>query len=393
MAYGGASNTLGYYNPYFYANEALIWLHKALGMASRVHLGYDAERRSYGKGEYVNIRRPSSFTATDVSTSDGGTTTDLVPDSVQVQLSNWKEVKFQLTDKELAFTSERMVNEHIAPMAYALADNIDQALAALYVSAAGTVNAPTGAADAADITGVWKQMFNNKCPMNDLENMHFMVDGGTTKDLLDANAFSSYNVAGANADSMLLRGSLGQRFGFNFFSNQNVVTHTGGTCADFTGAADDGSDFAAGVSTVHIDGVTDGGTVKAGDSIKFAGHETTYVITADATFTGGESDVLIAPALTDAVVDDEVATCLIYDGPANLAFHKNFAALVTAPLADTGNGIGARIATVTDPLTGISLRSRVWYEGQYSSTFVGLDVLYGVKVLDEALGCKMINTP
>ena len=57
------ANTLGNYNPIFYANEALIWLQKALGMASRVHLGYDAERRSVSQGQTISIRRPGSFTA------------------------------------------------------------------------------------------------------------------------------------------------------------------------------------------------------------------------------------------------------------------------------------------------------------------------------------------
>ena len=31
------ANTLGNYNPIFYANEALIYLKHALGMANRVH--------------------------------------------------------------------------------------------------------------------------------------------------------------------------------------------------------------------------------------------------------------------------------------------------------------------------------------------------------------------
>ena len=34
-------NTLGIYDPLFYAQEALIQLEKALGLAGRVHRGYD----------------------------------------------------------------------------------------------------------------------------------------------------------------------------------------------------------------------------------------------------------------------------------------------------------------------------------------------------------------
>lgn len=387
------ANTLGYYNPYFYAQEALIQLEKALGMAARVHRGYDAERRTFRQGEYVNIRRPSTFTATDVNTATAGTTADVTTESVQVQLSNWKEVKFELTDKELAFTGERIIDEHIRPAAYALADVIDQALTALYVSAAGAVDVATSTAIAAtDITDVWRQMFNNKVPMNELDRMHFMVDGKSSKELLDLTAFTSYNVAGSNAEMGLMRGNLGQRYGFNFFSNQNVASHTAGT-ADSAAAVDLGAGYDPGDSTIHMDGLDAGETLKAGDSVQFANHNTTYVVTTDVTFTAGEADVVIAPKLTDAVVDDEVVTILNYTGPANLAFHRNFCALVTAPLSDMGNELGAKVAAVQDPITGLSLRSRIWYEADYSKVKVGLDVLYGVKCLDEALGCKLINIP
>ena len=63
------SNTLGVYNPIFYAQEALILLEKALGMAGRVHRGYDEERRTFLKGETINIRKPSTFTAQNAPSS------------------------------------------------------------------------------------------------------------------------------------------------------------------------------------------------------------------------------------------------------------------------------------------------------------------------------------
>ena len=56
-------NTLGVYNPVFFAQEALRQLEAVMGLANRVYMGYDEERRSFGLGETINIRRPSTFIA------------------------------------------------------------------------------------------------------------------------------------------------------------------------------------------------------------------------------------------------------------------------------------------------------------------------------------------
>src|SRR3989304_5787547 len=113
------ANTLGAYNPIFYASEALIHLRKALGMAGRVHRGYDRERSSFMKGDTARIRKPSTFTAQDAPS----TAQDLVTDTVDIVLSYWREVKWALTDKERAFTQDDIIREHIAPSAYALGDD------------------------------------------------------------------------------------------------------------------------------------------------------------------------------------------------------------------------------------------------------------------------------
>jgi hypothetical protein len=62
-----------------------------------------------------------------------------------------------------------------------------------------------------------------------------------------------------------------------------------------------GAGYAVGISTIACDGLT--GTLKAGDFIKFAGHDKVYSITADAT-----TSLVIEPPLLSAVVDDEVIT-------------------------------------------------------------------------------------
>ncbi|MBF0103285.1 MAG: hypothetical protein HQK77_20485, partial [Desulfobacterales bacterium] len=64
-------------------------------------------------------------------------------------------------------------------------------------------------------------------------------------------------------------------------------------------------------------------------------------------------------------------------------------ALVVAPLPEIGNNIGAKVATVTDPRTNLSLRSTMWYDPGTSGgkTFIKYDVLYGAAAIDPNKAC------
>ena len=357
------SNTLGNYDPIFYAQEALIALNKALGMAGRVHRGYDPNPQQ--KGSVINITRPSVFEATEVNTTTGGTTQELTPENVSITLDTWKEVKFSLTDKELTFTKEKIITDHITPAAYALADAIDLSLVGLYkkipwkeaISATPVVT---------DITGVRRALFNNKVPMNDL---HFMVDGDVEAGLLALSAFATADGSGQAGIDTQLRGSLGTRYGFEFFANQNTPAHTSGTMADTAGALN--ADADKGATSIVIKSLTDNQTLKIGDIIKITGDAQQYVVTADYTISSATT-VAIYPALAKKNLADALVTVILPSGTGAtknqcLAFHRHAFALAMAPLSDMGGRLGAQIATVADPVTNLSIRSRLWYEGDTST--------------------------
>ncbi len=375
------ANTLGYYNPVFYAQEALIQLEKVLGMASRVHLGYDREHRTFGKGDTINIRRPTSFTAGDAP----ATATDLSPDSVQISLDYWREVKFKLSDKELTLTREAIIEEHIRPAAYALADDIDQKLCLLYKDVPWHYNVG-GTPGVSDITGTRKVMFDNKVPLREVNNMHFMIDGTLEEAFLKLSAFSQQQGAGDPGVNTQRTGSLGMKYGLELFSNQNVQSHTAGVCSDASGTVNGA--HAVGATTLSVANVTATGTVKAGDTLVIAGNTQRHAITADATASGGVLSLTITPKLPAALSGSEVVTLDLTTHTANMAFHRNAFAIVTARMDETGNELGAKIASIQDPITGLALRSRMYYVGNSSEVHVALDVLYGVKTLDGNLACR-----
>ena len=381
-------NTLGVYNPVFFAQEALRQLEAVMGLANRVYMGYDEERRSFGLGETINIRRPSTFIAQNAPSA----AQDVNTETVAVTLDKWKEVKFSLTDKELSFTRERIIRDHIRPAAVAIADNVDQTLAGLYVDIPWQYDV-AATPSSADITGPRQILFDNKVPMSDPTMMHYMMDGSLEAAFLNLSGFTQQQGAGDAGVASQMRGNLGTKFGFQLFANQNTTSFTAGTGTLSADLAVDNSPsgYAAGSTTIHVDATTaTTGTLKAGDTIKFAGHAQEYVLTANPTFASNEGDLAISPALKSAVADGEVLTFKRYSGKQGLAFHKNAFTLVTAPLSELGNGRGAEIATINDPVTGLSIRSRIYYDGDNSKLNVALDILYGVKTLDQNMACRVV---
>lgn len=377
-------NTLGIYSPIFYAQEALIQLEKALGMAGRVHRGYSKEPQQ--KGKVVSIRRPSTFTAQNAPS----TAQDLDTGSVDITLDQWKEVKFKLTDAELSWTQEQIITEHIRPAAYALADSIDQVLAQRYREIPWFVDAVDPAV-VSDLTKTWQVLFDNQVPMGDESLVSLMLNGERTADFLGLEAFSNAQWNNQN-DAAQRRGSLGIRYGMEIFSNQNVQTHVPGTVVT-------GADQAGSVTGAHAKGSTSlvvgsfaaGETLKAGDSFIIAGFTQRYAVTADVTLTGGAGTLAISPPLANALAGAEVVTVRVQGASnrkENLAFHRNAFALATAPLSEMGNELGARIATLVSPDGTITLRSRVFYMPDASEVRVALDILYGVRTLDANLACR-----
>lgn len=366
------------YDPIFYANEAITQLEAALGMAGAVHRGY--EKSAQQKGSVIQIKVPDTFVAQDAPSN----AQDVQPTYINMTLDYWREVKFGLTDKELTLTEDRVIEDHIRPAAYALAEDIDTKLNALYKDIPWFYDLSATPA-IGDITGVRQILRNNRVPLNDVSNMFLEIDGVAEKGFLDLTAFSQNQGAGDQGINTQVNGTLGRKFGFNMFVNQNIPNHVKGTCNDTALLVNNAAGYPAGTTTIALDAADAGvtGTLVAGDVLKFAGHNQQYVVTATATASGNAfAAVSIFPALKAAVVDNEAVTAFLDNHTANLAFHRHAFALATAPLSEMGNQLGAKIATVADPKTNIALRSRIFYEGNNSKVFVALDVLYAVKTLD-----------
>ena len=376
-----ATNVLSVYDPYFYANEGLIALEASLGMAGRVYRGYDKEAKA--KGSTIEIRRPGTFVAQDAPSSDQ----NVEASGIEMKLDYWKEVKFSLTDKELTFTGEEIIKEHIRPAVYALSKDIDSKLNGLaefvpwYVDAQATTSID-------DLTGVSQMMFDNRVPM---DNGNLSLEVGSTLRAGFQKLFASNNLAGAASQEVLKTGHIGNWLGFELFGNQNVGSHVKGTCS-VAALAVNGA-FAKGATVINLDAAAVTGTLVLGDSFAIAGDVQRYVVVNSAPVTASGNaftGVQVYPPLAQAVADNAVVTVSLMNFTNSVAFHKNAFALGMAPLSDIGEQLGnARVASVVDPRTGLAMRSRIWYAPDASAVKVALDVLYAVKCLDGNLGCRL----
>ena len=384
------ANSTNAYQPTFYAQEALLHLEQALGMASRVHRGYDEERRSASFGQTISIRKPSSFETQEGGT---GTTPGLSTESIDITLSNWREVKFAVTDRELAYGGQKLVDDHIAPAAYALANYVDRQLTSLYRYVPWCYDCASTPTES-DILGTRKLLRDNAGALVDMGNVHFAIDSVMEAALLGRDVFHSAAVTGREQGTeALLHGSLGERFGVEHFVNQNLPTHSSGTLVssgtDTAGTLS--ADAAKGATSISLADFSESETLAAGDSFVIEGNTQRYVVTSSVTLSSGAaSDVPVSPPLVqdydaDAVVtfDNGSSSSVHADSfYANLMFHRNAFALAFAPLPEIGDGAGANMSVVTHPQTGISVRSRLAYDDASAAVNVTLDVLFGVACLD-----------
>lgn len=397
---GAVTNVISAYNPTFYAQEALMVLQGALGMANRVYRAYEAERNSYGLGNTIQIHKPSNL-----EISDGGTAAPHALSTFQktVTLDQWHQVKMSLTDQEISKSGERIIEDHIQPAAHVLANKVDTDLCALWSKVGNAVGpARFDATDglgtvAASITDPRKVLAEKAGRLVDIDsgNIHMAVRPEVESKFIASDIFSGYNTTGGtlNQDS-LLRGSLGTRFGVEVFRTHNMgSTTTGGTAAAGDTAGAINGAHSKGVSTLAIDNLTNSETFKVGDRFTIAGDSTVYSIQADVTVSGAAISASIYPELQTDAADDAVITVKAdynYDSYIpQLMFHRNAFALAMAPLPEIADGAGARISVISDDQSGLSVRSRVSYDDDLATVKVTLDILYGVQCIEPELAVRI----
>lgn len=371
------ANTL--LTPTIVAKEALIALENELVLANLVHRDYTSEFKNVGAT--VQVRVPTTFTATSFSSSADATITvqDVTESTVNVVLNHLMDVSFEIRERELSLDIVDFSEQTIQPAMRAQAQEVDAYLAGLYADVAGHYPV-SGTPAVSDITGVRAVLNVNKVPMSERRLVMHPV---TEADYLSKDAFLHAEKRG---DTRAIRdASMGRVLGFDCYMDQNIDTHTledslaGTVAVAMLGAS------TVGAKSCTIDGLASGATIVAGDVFKVTGFDEWFVC-AGTTATVGTAVLTFEPAMKSIMANNAVVTFQA-NHRANLAFHKNAFALVTAPLAMPLGGANGAVLNYK----GISCRVVYDYSTLYKKNMISIDMLYGVKTLDENLAARLCD--
>lgn len=377
-----ANDLINVYDPTFWAQETLAQLFPQLKMAGLVYR--DFEHIVAERGDTINTRMPNRFTAKDAD-PDVFFSNKPKADNVQIKLDKWKELVFEIGDKEASLSMKDLTAEFMQPAAFAIAEAVEDAVLALgndlpYTVGAAGVTPATVAALGTDI----KEKFDT-----------MQIPDGDRQVVLGPAAVNKFNqvfyqdYVSGSADQQT-EGTLRRKFGLNYTDSNKLGSHTNGT-ATVGGTPQFNAGVAANVeplggvpltSTVALKllGVA-AGTILPGDvfTVAHASGVASYTVVTGGVAAGGIlAGIVISPGLRAAVLTSDPIV-FVASHAFNLAFHKQAFALVTRPLK-VPSAPGASVAVAN--FNGIGLRAATWYEPKDLRSYVRLDLLYGVKTLD-----------
>lgn len=365
--------------------QALLVARGNLVMPRLVSTDYGSAARQ--KGSVIDVPIAPEIAVTDVVPSENQTAAaDVTPGLVQIPLDQWKEARFKMDDDDILQAESGTTPMCIISAATAIVSTINEFLLGLYLGVysyggtAGTTPFTGSPATSTDVTQARKRLNEMKAPA---AMRRFVLDPAAGALALDLGIFQKAN---ESADRMIVtEGVIGRKFGFDFYEDQQVPTHTAGTIT--TGLIAKASTAQAiGLKAIVCTTAASTGAValKKGDIMLFAGDTQTYVLTADATEASAATDVTlnIEPALKVALSGSEAVTVKATH-VVNLAFQRGAFAFASRPLSDIRGITGLMSKSMTDPVSGLSMRLEV--TRQNKQTMWSLDALYGGGLVDPSL--------
>ena len=401
------------------AKAAVIQLDNNLVMAKNVFRGYEEEFsksvNGYEIGSSISVRRPMDFTVRDGAVMS---VQDVTEGKFTLTVDSRKGIDFQFSSQELTLDIKELSNRVIRPAMIQLANQIDSDLQALY-------------ADVSKWVGTPGQTINSFADMSKgmerLDDMAIPLDGRSVCLTPGDHWGMISNLTGLYidraADPAYRRGSLGEVGGVQTMMSQNNQTHTTGTFSTgstpLCNAASQAVTYATSKDTNTQTLITDGWAnstlvLKDGDVFTIANvydvnpitkatlaHLKQFTVVGDQTSSGaGALTLTMAPAMIvsgafqTASADNADNAAITPVGteatgyPQNLMFTKNAFALVTVPLVSPPGAVDVS----RQSYKGTNVRVIPVYDGTNDVSKWRLDVLYGVKCIDERQAVRVSGT-
>ena len=368
--------------PQAVAKLALPTLLNNLMMAGLVYRDYAKEFRKVGNT--VRIRKPAVLTAIEFDGDLTGEYQNITESYTDVLLDKIIVVPVEILATDLTLDILSFNTQIVEPAVQAIAQELDVRLCKLYKDVP-YYSDTTDATAVSDLLDARRTMVLNKMPFG--AQRYGVMSPLTTAALLALPAFHEIDKVGETKP--LKEASLGHKFGYDFFENQNIqnhVTHASIAADEFGTAAIS----LAGVTSMLVSNLGAAGTIYDGTIFTIAGDDQNYVVTADAAIGGATATISFYPDLKVATPDgDEVVTFkkTVATSMENLMFHKNAFAMVTAPIAPPIGG--AKGATMN--YKGLTINVVYDYVGSQFKNVITFSVLCGFKTLTPELALRLYD--
>lgn len=206
--------------PNIIAREALMLLRNNAVMANLVHRDYSDEFVA-GVGDTITIRKPATFQAKEFE--EKIELQDATEGSATVTMDKLIDVSFAVTSEQLTLDIEDFSRQLIVPAMQAFADKIDKYLIALEKDITeNRVAHADGPIAPADIIAARKMLGDSAAP---LSGRSLVLGTAAEADLLSTELFVSAEKVGDNGTA-LREASLGRKFGFDTYVDQNISKNT-----------------------------------------------------------------------------------------------------------------------------------------------------------------------
>lgn len=414
-------------NPQIIAQTAVRILENELVMGSRVYRGYEEEFdkkvNGYEVGDTISIRKPQQFSVRQTAVA---APQDVQEGKLSLQVNLQKGVDFRFSGAELTLKIEQLADRIIRPAMVRLANQIDVDVMNLFPAIPNWVGQPAVGADAPISTFAMfargaERLDQMACPQDERSavlapDSYWALAASQTALFLPQVGQQAYR-----------RGEIGEIGGVATYMSQNVPTYLGTAANDdaatVTGAQS--TTYAAVMNTEATPGtmslVTGGwgatDLIRAGTVITIGTAATAvlavnpvtkavlpfqqmFTVMADVTAVGSAATLTITPPIIPTSVDAAFGTTNIAAGAAatiqivggdtlnyrqNMMFHRNAFALVIVPMVKPPGAIDV----ARESYKGTSARLVPYYDGANDISNYRLDVLFGVKVIDNRLAVRL----
>lgn len=390
-----------------------------LGFTRHIGRQYSPEFGQAGAkvGQTVNARKPPKYMG---GYGNGLHLEDIQEIPVPITVDQLFGVHFSANDVDFKLKMDLFRSRYVEPAVARIANEIDRTGLQLYKQVYNTVGVP-GTVPNAGLTylnaGVY--LDNTGTPRRGRNTRTAVVGSQMQATLVNAlsGLFNSQSAIRAQYDD----GVMGHALGLNFEMDQNIDTHVvgalGGTPlvngANQTGSSIITNGWTASISNILRQGdILTFGTDVYGVKVQTASEDGAvstgvlqqFVVTEDVDSDGdGAATIPISPSITTSGAfqtvtkspdDDDVVLIFGHASsyaaavtPTGLAFHKDFATLVTVDLEPVrGVDMAGRIS---DDELGLAMRLVRAYDVNTNSRPTRLEMLYGWSILYPEMACRI----